>query len=111
MCKPITALGKALTDLHVEVTVPQDIPYLDIKAGKYDLQRFLYYQVLKCFWNDIFTFEENNFGVFDHYHPTYAHKHTEEEVVSWFQETNMRDIVVHRRSPNGISVLAKAPKD
>lgn len=107
-CKPITALGKALTDLHVDIAVPEDIPYLDIKAGKYDLQRFVYYQVLKCFWNDIFTFEENNFGVFDHYHPTYAHKHTEEEVVGWFEEAGLQSITVHRRSPNGISVLAKA---
>ena len=110
-CRPITNLGKALTHLNVDITVPEDIPLLEIKAGTYNLQRFLYYQVLKCFWNDIFTFEENNFGVFDHYHPTYARKHTEEEVVSWFQEASLKDIVVHQRSPNGISVVAKAPKD
>jgi SAM-dependent methyltransferase len=108
-CKPITGLGKALLETDAEVTVPEDIPVLGIKAGSYNLQRFFYYEILKCFWNDLFTFEENNQAVFDHYHPVYAHKQTEEEVVGWFEEVGLEEITVYRGSPNGISVTATAP--
>lgn len=108
-CKPITRLGQALTRLNVEVTIPEDIPALAWRAGTYDLQRFLYYEVLKCFWNDAFTFEENNQGVFDHYHPAFAHKHTKDEVVGWFEEAGLVEIAVYGRTPNGISVTARAP--
>ena len=45
----ITKLGKALTDLRVTVDVPEDIPLLGIKAGKKDIQRFIYWNVFKCY--------------------------------------------------------------
>jgi arsenite methyltransferase len=95
--KKITKFGKALSDLKIEFEIPDDIPVLEMKAGKYNLQRFLYYHIFKCFWNDRFTFEENNLINFDWYHPAYAWRHTSDElrdfcvkndlaIIWWFED-------------------------
>jgi len=78
--RPLTKLGQALALLQTEVEVPEDIPYLGIKAGRYDVQRFLYWHVAKAFWNDALSFDENHHVNFDWYHPRYAHRYTEDDV-------------------------------
>jgi SAM-dependent methyltransferase/uncharacterized protein YbaR (Trm112 family) len=88
--RKMTHLGKALSDLHIEFKVPEDIPVVEMKAGKYNLQRFFYYHIFKCFWNDRFTFDENNLINFDWYHPANAHRHTAREVKAWFQKARLR---------------------
>jgi SAM-dependent methyltransferase len=80
--KPLTKLGQALTELRVEVEVPEDIPYLGIEAGRHDIQRFIYNYFLKAYWNEDWTLDESNLISFDWYHPKYAFRHTEEEVHS-----------------------------
>ncbi|MGH3104114.1 MAG: methyltransferase domain-containing protein [Gaiellaceae bacterium] len=81
--RPLTRLGQALAELETEVEVPEDVPLLGIKAGRYDVQRLVYWHVAKLFWNAEMTFEENNHLNFDWYAPRYAHRHTEEEVRGW----------------------------
>jgi SAM-dependent methyltransferase/uncharacterized protein YbaR (Trm112 family) len=88
--RKMTQLGKALSDLRIEFAIPEDVPAMEIKAGKYNLQRFFYYHIFKCFWNDRFTFDENNLINFDWYHPVYAHRHTPEEVKAWFKEAGLK---------------------
>jgi SAM-dependent methyltransferase/uncharacterized protein YbaR (Trm112 family) len=68
-CRSITELGRALTNVHAEVDVPEAIPMLGIEAGPQDVQRFVYWNVLKCFWNDDYDFETNVIVNFDWYHP------------------------------------------
>jgi SAM-dependent methyltransferase len=87
--RPLTALGEALAKLHVDVDVPRDIPYLGIKAGRHNVQRLIYWHVLKLFWNDDFSFDENNHVNYDWYHPRYAHRQTPEEVRSWCAELGL----------------------
>ena len=87
--RPLTRLGKALADLRTEVEVPEDVPLLGIKAGRYDVQRLIYWHVAKLYWNDGFSLEENNHVNFDWYHPTYAHRHTEEEIHSWCEAADL----------------------
>jgi SAM-dependent methyltransferase len=82
--RPLTRLGQALAELGTEVEVPADVPLLGIRAGRYDVQRLLYWHVAKLFWNPELTFEENVHLNFDWYAPRYAHRHTEEQVRSWF---------------------------
>lgn len=106
---PFTKLGEALANLKATVEIPEDLPILGIKAGRYDLQRFIYYHFFKCFWNPEFTFEENNLVNFDWYHPVFAFRHTEEEVVGWFREAGLVDIRVPRVNENGISVVGRRP--
>jgi SAM-dependent methyltransferase len=83
--RPLTRLAQALAELQTEVEVPEDVPLLGIRSGRYDVQRLLYWHVAKLFWNPDLTFEENNHLNFDWYAPRYAHRHTEEEVRAWFE--------------------------
>jgi arsenite methyltransferase len=87
--RPLTKLGQTLSELRTEVEVLEDIPYLGIKAGRYDIQRLVYWHFAKLFWNEAFTFEENNHVNFDWYHPKYAHRQTEEEVRRWCGEAGL----------------------
>jgi arsenite methyltransferase len=84
--QPITRLGQALAELRAEVDVPEDVPYLGIKAGRYDVQRLIYWNLAKLYWREGFSFEENHHVNFDWYHPVYAHRHTEEEIRRWCDE-------------------------
>jgi SAM-dependent methyltransferase len=87
--QPLTRLGGALSELRAQVEVPEDIPFLEIKAGRYDVQRLIYWHILKLFWNEAYTFDENNHVNFDWYHPRYAHRHTEEEIRCWCGEVGL----------------------
>jgi hypothetical protein len=93
--KKVTRIGKALSDQDIDFEIPEDLAELGIKAGRYDLQRFLYYHIFKCFWNDRFTFDENSLVNFDWYHPTYAHRHSPEEIREreWYEEGRLK--IVH----------------
>jgi arsenite methyltransferase len=103
--KPITRLGESLAHAGVTIRVPEDIPSLAMKAGEYDLQRFLYDHVLKLFWNDAFTFDENHHVNFDWFHPRYAHRQTEQEVAEWCRDLRL-DIVYQTIEVSGISIRA-----
>ncbi|MBK9580737.1 MAG: methyltransferase domain-containing protein [Saprospiraceae bacterium] len=53
----LTELGKTLSDLKVNFTCP-DIPALGMKRGEYiDIQRFIYWNFLKCFWKEDWGFD------------------------------------------------------
>jgi SAM-dependent methyltransferase len=78
--RPLTRLGQALAELGVEVDVPEDVPVLGIAAGRYDVQRLVYWHFAKLYWNERLTLEENTHVNYDWYHPRYAHRHSEEEV-------------------------------
>lgn len=86
VCEAITKLGKAFSDLKAQVTIPDDIPVLGIQKGTYDVQRFLHWNVFKCFWNDEFDFYTNNVVNADWYHPVYCFRYTPEEFRAWFAD-------------------------
>ncbi len=88
--RSLTRLGHALAGLHVQVDVPEDVPYLGIKAGRNDVQRLIYLHFVKLFWNEAFSFEENVHVNFDWYHPRYAHRQTDDEVRRWCAEAALR---------------------
>lgn len=86
--------------------VPQDVPVLGIKSGRYDLQRLIYYTMFKCYWNDRLSFDENVHINFDWYHPRYAWRHTEAEVRQWISDAGFR--LVHENIEEaGITVRGK----
>jgi len=101
-CVAVTKLGKSLTESNLEFEVPEDIPYLNIKAGTYNLQRFIYWNMFKCFWNEDLDVETNVMTNFDWYHPKYAHRHSPEEVKQWFKNAGLY-IVNFDVSESGIS--------
>lgn len=103
--RALTQLGRALAELRAEVDVREDVPLLGIKAGRYDVQRLIYWHFAKLFWNDSLSFEENHHINFDWYHPRYAHRHTEDEVRRWCGEAGLS--IVHLDSQeSGFTVRA-----
>ncbi len=89
LMRPLTRLAQALAGLRAEVEVPEDVPFLEIKAGRHDVQRLIYWHFAKLFWSEGFGFEGSHNVNFDWYHPRYAHRHTEEEVRGWCAESGL----------------------
>ena len=109
-CEGFTELGRELHELNATVELSKGIPILGLPAGEHNVQRLIYYTVLKCFWNDAFDFETNNMVNFDWYHPHNAWQHTEEEVAGWLAELGVTEFEFHDSNPNGISVLLIKPE-
>lgn len=54
-----------------------------------ELQRDIYHNVFKCFWDGNYDFTTNVLINLDWYQPKYAWRHTPEEVKSWCEESNL----------------------
>ncbi len=108
-CEAITELGRELSKLDASITLEKPIPVLGIPAGTHNVQRLLYYNFVKCFWNDAFDYETNNMVNFDWYHPHNAWQHTDDEVRGWLEELNVTTASFNDSNPNGISVLLTKP--
>lgn len=108
-CEGITELGRELSRLNATITLEKPIPVLGIPAGTHDVQRLLYYNFVKCFWNEAFDYETNNMVNFDWYHPHNAWQHTDDEVAGWLEELGVVDYRFNDANPNGISVLLTRP--
>lgn len=79
MSAQLTELGRRLSELHVSFNAP-DIPALGIKGGNYDIQRFIYWNFLKCFWNADLGPDTSLSTNFDWYSPSNARRFNEKEV-------------------------------
>ena len=86
----MTEFGKSLREMNIKIKVPKDIPFLDISVGEYDLQRFVYWNFFKCWWDDDGDKDYSNAVNFDWYHPPYAFRYSEEEFRSWFDEEDLK---------------------
>jgi len=105
--RPLTALARDLTALKATIDV-EDIPALGIKAGRYDVQRFIYWNFAKLFWNESYPFEANVHVNFDWYRPHYANRQTEAEVRSWCAEAGLGIRRFHSEE-SGFTVIASKP--
>ena len=83
----LSELGKNLTELNIKVNVP-DIPLLNISNGEYDLQRFIYWNFLKCFYNEKWDYEANHVVNFDWYSPSNAKRYSQEEFKLMISQNN-----------------------
>lgn len=102
--RPLTKLARDLTALHATIEV-DDIPVLGIKAGTYDVQRFIYWNFAKLFWNEAYPFEANLHVNFDWYRPHYANRQTADEVRAWCAEAGLRIDRLHEEE-SGFTVIA-----
>jgi arsenite methyltransferase len=102
----ITRLGRNLSRLNANVEVEDDIPELGLKKGTYDVQRLIYDHILKCFWNDDYTFETNVMVNFDWYRPVHAFRYTPEEVCNWGKAESLEIVRLHV-TPSGISTIMR----
>lgn len=78
MSEQLVTLGKNLSELNVKVEVP-DIPLLGIQGGEYDIQRFIYWNFLKCYWNPETGHDISKIVNFDWYSPSNAKRYSKSE--------------------------------
>ena len=106
--RDLAELGRELSATGARVRLERGVPLLGIEPGEHDVQRLVYWTMLKCFWNDEFSPNLNALVNYDWYHPPYASRHTPPEVEGWCSsnglEVDRLDV-----SDAGISVLARRP--
>ena len=73
------------------------------------MQRLVYYNFVKCFWNEAFDYETNNMVNFDWYHADTASQHDREEVEEWLKALGGVDYQFNDANPNGLSVMLMKP--
>lgn len=94
MSEQLSELGKRLQALKVEFESPA-IPLLGIKGGKYDIQRFIYWNFLKCFYNEELGWDTSVVTNFDWYSPSNAKRYTQEEFQQMGVENNLELLHFH----------------
>lgn len=94
LSEQLTVLGKTLSELKIDIEVP-DIPLLGIKGGKTDLQRFIYWNFIKCFWNDEMGFEQSVSTNFDWYSPSNAFRYSKEEFLEMADNSGIEPVFLH----------------
>lgn len=108
-CEGITELGRELSNLNAKIELKKGIPVLGIPAGVHDVQRLVYYNFVKCFWNDAFDWETNNMVNYDWYHPVFAWQHTRDEITGWMNDLGVEEFAFNPSNPNGHCVLLTKP--
>lgn len=107
--RPLTMFGESLSKSNAEIEVPMDIPYLGIPKGVYPVHMLIYNYFVKAFWKPGWGYDESNLISFDWYHPTYAFRHTEDEVRTWCEESGLS--ITHLDSRwTGFTVRALKPR-
>ena len=86
--KQLTKLGQNLSELDVSFHCPE-IPLLGIKEGEYDIQRFIYWNFLKCFYKEEWSPSINDATNFDWYAPSNANRYSKEGFEEMIEENNM----------------------
>jgi arsenite methyltransferase len=104
--RPLTLLGQALGDLDVEIDVPVDVDLLGIPAGRINIQRLVYWHVIKAFHDPTLSIDELNHINFDWFAPANAHRQTVEEVWSWCADAGLT-VERERMEDAGITMIAR----
>jgi SAM-dependent methyltransferase len=106
--RDLAELGRELQRVGGTVTLERGVPLLGIEPGEHNVQRLIYWTLLKCFWNDDFSPNLNALVNYDWYAPVHASRHTPEEVEGWCAAAGLHidrlDV-----SDAAISVLARRP--
>lgn len=103
----LTTLGKTLSELKVSFECP-DIPVLGIKGGTYDIQRFLYWNFLKCFWKEDWGFDLSKSTNFDWYAPSNAKRFSKDEFLKMVMDNQLSVISFHEEEACYSGRFAKA---
>ncbi len=104
--KDMSDLGKSISLLNKKIKIPRDIPVLNIKAGTYDIQRFIYWNFLKCWWSADVPYEQSVATNFDWYFPKFAYRHTEKEVRKWYSACKLK-IIHFNEIESGYSLIGR----
>jgi SAM-dependent methyltransferase len=86
VARGFSELGEALSKLGATIELEQGIPILGIAPGRYDVQRFVHYNLMKIFHHPDFDQHTNDVVNADWYHPVHCHRYTPAEFRAWFDE-------------------------
>ena len=95
MSRDLTNLGKKLSDLNIKFDCPE-VPALGIKGGEIDIQRFIYWNFMKCFWNEELGYDTSLATNFDWYSPSNAKRFSEAEVQELVHSNGMKMKYFHK---------------
>ena len=95
LSEQLTELGKRLSDLKIQIDVP-DLPLLGIRGGNYDLQRFIYWNFIKCFWNADLGRDISVATNFDWYSPSNAQRYSEHEFQQLVKIHHLEPVYFHK---------------
>ena len=87
--EPLTQLGIDLGKLNIELDIKKPIDIIGIPKGKISIQRLFYWHVAKMFYREDLSFDEMNHINFDWYMPSYASRHTFEEIKNWCEQAHL----------------------
>ena len=104
--KPLTELGIELGKLKTTINVPENIDFLNIKKGVYDIQRFFYWNICKLYYRPDYSLEEMNHINFDWFRPLNCHRFTPEEIKQWCEDVNL-EMENFNVQESGITVVSK----
>ncbi|HEY1832974.1 MAG TPA: methyltransferase domain-containing protein [Solirubrobacteraceae bacterium] len=108
LSEQLTELGRELSNLNAKVKLERGVPLLGIEPGEHDVQRLIYWTMLKCFWNEELGWRQSVMINYDWYSPVYRSRHTEEEVLGWCKDAGL-EVVKLDVIESGISVRAARP--
>ena len=94
LSEDVLKLGKTLSDLNITTNFPS-IPALGIQGGEMDLQRFIYWNFIKCFWNEELGYSTSLTTNFDWYSPVNAKRFSKEEVLLDLGRANLTTNFFH----------------
>jgi SAM-dependent methyltransferase len=94
LSEQLTELGKTLSELNLTIKVP-GIPALGIAGGAMDLQRFIYWNFLKCFWSPEHGVEGSRMVNFDWYSPETAFRYSRDEFVKLVTSAGFTPLFLH----------------
>jgi ubiquinone/menaquinone biosynthesis C-methylase UbiE len=94
MSEQLTELGRRLSELNVSFDAPE-IPLLGIKGGKTDIQRFIYWNFIKCFWNADLGRETSVVTNYDWYSPSNARRFSEQDVRKIITDAGLSEVHFH----------------
>ena len=88
--KQITELSKIMSQMDINIEIPVEFKEFGEMAGNsYGFQRFFYYSIMKCFWNDEYSLEKNIEINFDWYNYPVCSKVSLNSAVNWFIDSNL----------------------
>ena len=103
----LTELGKRLSELKVSFDCPE-IPLLGIKGGVIDVQRFIYWNFLKCFWKEDWGFDLSKSTNYDWYAPSNAKRFSKEEFLDMAKANDLKVTFLHQEEACYSGRFAKA---
>jgi hypothetical protein len=108
LSEALTRFCQALTEERLTMVVPFAIPELGISAGRFDVQRWLYWNVFKCFYNADWDWETNVMTNYDWYRPVTAYRYRPEEIREWIAAAGL-EILHEDVGDAGLSYRCRKP--